>query len=433
MGVARQIHAVALAALALGAAAAPAHALTVGKYGHRIETRDTRGEDNRLRVRIEDRHVVVHEDGPAPLKAGRRCTSPKPQTVICGHPDIQRIIGGPGDDVIEVYAPVLYGRGDDVSIFGGGSGDDYVKVEAAIDYYEIRGGAGDDVLVGGRNRDWMVGGAGNDRLFGKRGSDTLIGDGRFEPTRTYGVPSEHRDTGPVGDDFLDGGQGEDMARWSERSKPVTVDLAKHRAGVRGEHDRVRAVEDVQGGNGPDVLRGNEHRNKLYGGWGADVLVGRKGDDLLGAGVNDQVSERYGTDRARDVLRCGDGRDTVGDPGMSPMRASCELAFDSWSFEPPTPVQPRLDLSGERLILRVVCAGGDPYCRRQVTVRSHGTVIGRSRVREFGGRSPDIQRTMPIKLVRPLPKHGVLTIELTGEDDNDGYPPFPYERTWRVER
>jgi Ca2+-binding RTX toxin-like protein len=59
--------------------------------------------------------------------------------------------------------------------------------------FNIRSGAGDDVLAGGAMADRLNGGAGDDQLFGRGGNDTLIGG--------------------LGADTLRGGGGKDIFRF----------------------------------------------------------------------------------------------------------------------------------------------------------------------------------------------------------------------------
>src|SRR5204862_6366143 len=104
------------------------------------------------------------------------------------------------------------------------------------------------------------------RWCGRAGDDVLTGD--------TGWPRAH------GSDFLDGGAGRDTASWEGRTKGVRVDLASGVGGQRGERDVLKRIEDLSGGQGPDVLRGDARANGLMGGPGADTLVGRAGADTL---------------------------------------------------------------------------------------------------------------------------------------------------------
>ncbi len=88
--------------------------------------------------------------------------------------------GGEGDDV-------LVGQGGDDSLFGG-MGDDI-----------LFGGQGDDLLYGGDGDDVLFGGSGNDHLYGGDGNDILYG----------GAGSDYLDGG-LGVNHLYGGAGNDI-------------------------------------------------------------------------------------------------------------------------------------------------------------------------------------------------------------------------------
>lgn len=80
-----------------------------------------------------------------------------------------------------------------------GGGDDRVSVAQQISIpVTMRGGAGDDYLLGGSGPDKLIGGEGNDRLIGGRGDDLL-----------YGGEGKDVLIGGPGNDVLRGGYGED--------------------------------------------------------------------------------------------------------------------------------------------------------------------------------------------------------------------------------
>ena len=119
---------------------------------------------------------------------------------------------------------------DAIEVFGG-AGDDII-VAAGVKQPTIQvGGAGSNVLVGGRSADRLDGGAGADMLFGGRRNDTLLGG--------------------AGNDWLLGGGGRDL---------------------------------LLGGVGADRLNGGRGRDLLVGGFGADQLSGGKGRDLIIGGA-----------------------------------------------------------------------------------------------------------------------------------------------------
>jgi hypothetical protein len=166
----------------------------------------------------------------------------------------------------------------------GGAGADTLSASGTL-----RGGGGSDTLTGGPRADSLVGGAGRDTLRGGGGDDAFVGDG-----------------GGAGasDDVLDGGGGEDTVSYKSRRRAVLVDVAHGAAGQRHERDRLLSIENVIGGRGADLLRGDGHPNRIRGGGGRDRIDGRGGADILDG------------DRGVDVVRggAGDDRLSAGDPG-----------------------------------------------------------------------------------------------------------------------
>ncbi|NKE48729.1 hypothetical protein HB662_28445, partial [Roseomonas frigidaquae] len=80
---------------------------------------------------------------------------------------------------------------------------------------------------------------------------------------------------------------------------MSVDLsAQTAAGGDAEGDVISGFEDVTGGRGDDLLRGDSGVNRLAGGAGADTLRGEGGDDILSGGAGGDLLEGgAGRDRA----------------------------------------------------------------------------------------------------------------------------------------
>ena len=72
-------------------------------------------------------------------------------------------------------------------------------------------------------------------------------------------------------------------------------------------DTLTSVENLEGTEGPDVLRGNSASNRLESGLGDDVVEGRGGDDRLDTGGDDTLDIR---DAGPDAVDCGPGADAV---------------------------------------------------------------------------------------------------------------------------
>jgi hypothetical protein len=120
-------------------------------------------------------------DSAAPLEVGGTvCQNPpgNPNELVCQAPLVAgfEVNSGPKDDTVSVTPTVQ------------------VPVT-------MRGGAGNDLLLGGNGSDKLIGGPGNDRLGGRGGDDQL-----------YGGPGSDVLNGGAGDDALHGGPGQDLLR-----------------------------------------------------------------------------------------------------------------------------------------------------------------------------------------------------------------------------
>lgn len=138
---------------------------------------------------LDGRSYVI--DSVAPLEVGGGvCTHPEdqPNRLICDAAPIGgfEVNAGGGDDSVmvarEVPVPVTLrgGPGQD-RLVGGGGGD---KLVGGPDDDVLIGRAGADSLFGGPGADRLVGCAGNDLLHGDAGTDTLLGgSGRNQLTQ----------------------------------------------------------------------------------------------------------------------------------------------------------------------------------------------------------------------------------------------------------
>jgi Ca2+-binding RTX toxin-like protein len=175
----------------------------------------------------------------------------------------------------------------------------------------MRGGDGDDVLIGGTARDVIFGGDDNDTLEGGRGNDDLTGD---EGSDTYrfvgsqlGVDAVFEDA--AGDD--DDSEDIDTLNFSGLAGAINVDLAlTSEQVVNSSHLRLRlssstGIENVVGTAFEDTIKGNSRDNVLRGEGLKDRIYGRDGNDtLLGGGGDDHMFGEGGFDR----LEGGAGRD-----------------------------------------------------------------------------------------------------------------------------
>jgi Ca2+-binding RTX toxin-like protein len=130
-------------------------------------------EANLIHVGLSpDGRDYVIESG-APLEvAGAVCTHPEANAneLLCEATAIAgfEVNAGPGDDAVVVGHEVLA-----PATLRGGPGDD--KLIGGIGNDKISGGPGADLLGGRAGDDWLYGGAGDDRLYGGSGNDLLRG------------------------------------------------------------------------------------------------------------------------------------------------------------------------------------------------------------------------------------------------------------------
>lgn len=107
----------------------------------------------------------------------------------------------------------------------------------------IDGGAGNDMISGGRGADTILGGIGNDTLSGRQGDDSIDGG--------------------TGNDFIHAGAGNDT---------------------------------VLGGDGNDSIEGCDGNDLLFGGIGNDVIDGLFGSDsIFGDAGEDILTGNFGND------------------------------------------------------------------------------------------------------------------------------------------
>jgi Ca2+-binding RTX toxin-like protein len=167
---------------------------------------------------------------------------------------------------------VNLGAGSDRFIF-----DDTDDVSAQP--RSINGGAGDDMLSGGRAADAINGGPGNDTLSGRQGNDSLSGN-----------DGEDLISGGPGNDTADGGNDNDFVQGDAGNDTLRGGLGDDFVfGVGGD-------DSLFGDDGNDSLEGCDGDDELFGGDGNDVLDGLFGSDLLhGENGDDILSGNFGND------------------------------------------------------------------------------------------------------------------------------------------
>jgi hypothetical protein len=130
------------------------------------------------------------------------------------------VLGMAGDDLIQLDAGVMPasvkgGQGNDTVL--GSAGDDTLR--GGLGHDRLVGGAGSDLIYGGRGMDTLRAGGGNDQLFGGAGNDQLSGGGGNDTlndtsgndTLVGGRGDDRFLSRDLNADLLDGGAGSDFA------------------------------------------------------------------------------------------------------------------------------------------------------------------------------------------------------------------------------
>ncbi|MEM7530400.1 MAG: calcium-binding protein [Pseudomonadota bacterium] len=155
-----------------------------------------------------------------------------------------------------------------------------VWIDTLTDIENVTGGTGDDFIFGTTHRAGNVlrGGGGDDEIIGAGGNDTIFGE-------------DGNDTIHVGfgDTEIDGGDGLDHLFYTDLERGLAIDLAVGSATFRDDlgdrkQDVIRDIEEVTGTRGDDFIVGSSGADTLNGGEGDDTIVGGDGDDVIAGGA-----------------------------------------------------------------------------------------------------------------------------------------------------
>jgi Ca2+-binding RTX toxin-like protein len=183
----------------------------------------------------------------------------------------------------------------------------------------LLGNEGDDSLTGGETEDALVDGAGNDTVNGAGRDDALPNNGGADQLHAGAGEDLFISNAVCDGDLLDGGGDRDNANWANFKSGVTIDMAKHVAGLIGAQGEARcnstneltslqAIEDIEATNGADNLIGDSGPNQLLGRDGPDNYFAGGGNDLLLA--NSEDSDPLNFEDADPIVDCGEGFDTA---------------------------------------------------------------------------------------------------------------------------
>ncbi|WP_155499093.1 hypothetical protein [Pseudomonas brassicacearum] len=131
----------------------------------------------------------------------------------------------------------------------------------------IYGHGGDDYIGMSRGgNDYLDGGRGEDKIFGGSGIDTVIGG--------------------EGSDIAFAYAGNDLLYGDQKQSSTDASAIEHSAGLRGDW--------LDAGDGNDHVIGSTNNDLLLGGQGDDLLTGGAGDDaLLGDAEKSRTTDQWG--------------------------------------------------------------------------------------------------------------------------------------------
>src|SRR5262245_8536900 len=256
-----------MAAALVGAPAALASTATINN-GNTLRVTANGGESNTITVSYNpasDTYTVI--DSSSNLgKSGNQCTQGDSRTVNCP---------GAGIRTISVDTE----GGSDLIIL------DRQTIPPSIEG-NLDGGAGNDVVSGGRGKDDAKGGTGDDLIDANEGADDING-GNGTDTVSYGTRTTPLFV-TVGS--TNGNDGNEVDQSGLVRDTVHGDIEGVVGGTAG--DTIigdNSAEILNGGDGNDLILGNGGGDSMFGFNGDDFLSGGNGGDLaLGQAGNDRL-------------------------------------------------------------------------------------------------------------------------------------------------
>ncbi len=126
---------------------------------------------------------------------------------VLGDANVDVVTSAAGEITVDGSTVTLGTSIEAIQVLGLG-GDDNINLADLGAAVTVRGGDGDDVIVGTDQPDLIFGGAGNDNLTGGDGDDQIYGESGND---TIGGDAAGSDDG--GNDFFSGGDGSDLFIW----------------------------------------------------------------------------------------------------------------------------------------------------------------------------------------------------------------------------
>lgn len=305
-------------------------------------------------ITVDDSNVTEVEFLPNYWAAVTHGTSS--DDVIQGRTGNDVIYARQGDDIVHAGAghDIVFGEEGDDTIFGedgedslfGGDGDDTLVGGADTDM--VDGGTGNDTIVATHDDgdDDIDGGEGSDTLDfsgvatsvmvdltegnsegqhtgtdhfrnienvkGSQSDDVIVmnaqantieaghGDDVIQSRAREQSHNQDSNEGD-GDDFVDGGDGNDLLDYSSSTASIIVDVnAGTASGSDIDHDQFRSIEDFKTGHGDDVVITDDQDNVVDTGAGNDVVKTS----------SYRSTDSEGTSDGKDHFHGGEGNDSL---------------------------------------------------------------------------------------------------------------------------
>jgi Ca2+-binding RTX toxin-like protein len=183
------------------------------------------------------------DSGSTPTEG--KCVGTEGKDFIMGNLGDNDITGlGGADDIDTQGCPSCdYGAHDSAL---GGLGNDWMWGGANYDF--LHGQEGEDRLWGYGGNDVLHGGDGDDRMYGGRGNDDVYSSESLGNDTIDLGSGDDKGEGGVGNDTLLGGEGHDILYGDEPGEGCF---------------RYLKSDTLRGGKGPDSLHGGDGRDRLY--------------------------------------------------------------------------------------------------------------------------------------------------------------------------
>jgi Ca2+-binding RTX toxin-like protein len=261
-------------------------------------------------------------------------------------------------------------------VISGSAGDDRLDFSATslIGIAEIRGGAGDDIIIGSAGDDVINGQAGNDMLYGGAGNDSFL------------IAAWQ------GADTIDGGTGIDTIRaasanvtlnWGSFSNIEAISangFANMRLVGSTGADRidlsgigVDGLSGIFGDAGDDLIIGSGGDDIIVGGAGADRLTGGAGADIFRYASTSESRVASGIDVITDFLSGQDKIDLSGIDAASTLAGKQIATFIGADAFHRVAGELRFDTSNPDFTSVYLDVNGDGRADFELTLAGHHTL------------------------------------------------------------